>query len=194
MVQSVCVYWGSNPGFDPAFREAAVSLATEIARRGMRLVYGGSHLGMMGALADAMLTAGGEVTGVMPRLLVEKEAAHLGLSDLRTVDSMHERKMLMADLAEGFISLPGGYGTLDETFEIATWAQLGLHAKPVVLWNLNGFYDALFAFLNGIVRAGLLRPQHRALIWEARSLEEVFARLAEPVEPGGGKWLPVDLR
>ena len=194
MVESICVYCGSNPGFDPAFRAAAVSLGTETGHRGLRLVYGGSHLGMMGVLADAVLAAGGPVTGVMPALLVEKEAAHRGLSELRIVDSMHERKMQMADLADGFVSLPGGYGTLDETFEIATWAQLGLHAKPLVLWNVNGFYDPLFAFLDGIVHAGLLRPQHRALVREARTLDEVFARLAEPVESGGGKWLPGDLR
>jgi len=194
MLESVCVYCGSNPGFDPAFREAALALGGEIGRRGLRLVYGGSHLGMMGVVADAVLAAGGAVTGVVPRLLVEKEAAYTALADLRLVDSMHERKMLMADLAGGFVSLPGGYGTLDETFEIATWAQLGLHAKPVVLWNVNGFYDKLFAFLDGIVDAGLLRPQHRALVREARTLDEVFERLAEPVELGGGKWMPGDLR
>lgn len=194
MGQSICVYCGSNPGFDPAFREAALALGAEIGRRGMRLVYGGSHLGLMGVVADAVLAHGGEVTGVVPRLLVEKEAAYLELKDLRMVDSMHERKALMADLADGFVGLPGGYGTLDETFEIATWAQLGIHAKPLVLWNVNGFYDALFTFLDGIVTAGLLRPQHRALLREARSMEEVFARLAEPVEMGGGKWMPGDLR
>lgn len=194
MAASVCVYCGSNPGFDPAFREAAIALGTEMGRRGMRLVYGGSHLGLMGMLADAVLGAGGKVTGVIPRLLVEKEAAYLSLDDLHFVESMHERKMRMADLAEGFISLPGGFGTLDETFEIATWAQLGLHAKPLVLWNVNGFYDGLFTFLDGIVKAGLLRPQHRALVREARTLPEVFARLAEPVEVGGGKWMPGDLR
>jgi len=194
MSASICVYCGSNPGFDPAFREAAHALGTEIGRRGMRLVYGGSHFGMMGILADAVLNAGGQVTGVMPKLLVEKEAAHLGLTDLRLVESMHERKMLMADLADGFVSLPGGYGTLDETFEIATWSQLGLHAKPVVLWNVSGFYDPLFTFLDSIVAAGLLRQQHRALIRSAGTLAEVFLRLAEPVEPGGGKWLPGDLR
>lgn len=190
----ICVYCGSNPGFDPAFREAAIALGTEIGRRGDRLVYGGSHLGMMGMLADAVLESGGAVTGVIPRLLVEKEAAYLALPDLHLVDSMHERKAKMSDLADGFVSLPGGFGTLDETFEIATWAQLGLHTKPLVLWNVKGFYDALFAFLDGIVTAGLLRPQHRALLREARSLDEVFSRLAEPVEPGGGKWLPGDLR
>jgi uncharacterized protein (TIGR00730 family) len=194
MAASVCVYCGSNPGFDPAFREAAVALGAEMGRRGMRLVYGGSHLGLMGMLADAVLAGGGKVTGVIPRLLVEKEAAYLALDDLHFVESMHERKMKMADLAEGFVSLPGGFGTLDETFEIATWAQLGLHAKPLVLWNVRGFYDGLFAFLDGIVKAGLLRPQHRALVREARTLDEVFARLEEPVEPGGGKWMPGDLR
>lgn len=165
-----------------------------MGNRGLRLVYGGSHLGMMGALADAVLAAGGRVTGVVPRLLIEKEAAYLALEDLHIVDSMHERKMRMADLAGGFVSLPGGFGTLDETFEIATWAQLGIHAKPVVLWNVNGFYDNLFAFLDQIVTAGLLRPQHRQLVREARTLEEVFQRLAEPVEAGGGKWMPGDLR
>lgn len=194
MAASVCVYCGSNPGFDPAFRDAAVALGGEIGRRGMRLVYGGSHLGLMGMLADAVLGAGGKVTGVIPRLLVEKEAAYLSLADLHFVESMHERKMRMADLAEGFVALPGGFGTLDETFEIATWAQLGMHAKPLVLWNVSGFYDGLFAFLDGIVKAGLLRPQHRALVREARTLAEVFERLEEPVEIGGGKWLPGDLR
>lgn len=171
-----------------------MALGTEMGRRGDRLVYGGSHLGMMGMLADAVLAAGGAVTGVIPRLLVEKEAAYLALKDLHLVDSMHERKAKMADLADGFVSLPGGFGTLDETFEIATWAQLGLHAKPLMLWNVNGFYDALLTFLDGIVKAGLLRPQHRALVREARSLDEVFTRLAEPVEPAGGKWMPGDLR
>ena len=194
MVESICVYCGSNPGFDPAFRAAAVALGTEIGRTGRRLVFGGSHLGMMGALADAVLAAGGKVTGVVPRLLVEKEAAYLELQDLHMVDSMHERKMRMADLADSFVSLPGGYGTLDETFEIATWAQLSLHAKPIVLWNVNGFYDALFMFLNHVVSSGLLRPQHRALIRQAHTLEDVFLRLEEPVELGGGKWLPGDLR
>ena len=150
---NICVYCGSNPGFDPAFRDAAMALGTEMGRRGDRLVYGGSHLGMMGMLADAVLAAGGGVTGVIPQLLVEKEAAYLALKDLHLVDSMHERKAKMADLADGFVSLPGGFGTLDETFEIATWAQLGLHAKPLVLWNVNGFYDALLTFLDGIVKA-----------------------------------------
>lgn len=194
MLESVCVYCGSNPGFDPLFLETAAALGTELGRRGIRLVFGGSHLGMMGAVADAVLAAGGTVTGVVPRLLVEKEAAYMALADLRLVDSMHERKMMMADLAGGFIALPGGYGTLDETFEMLTWAQLGLHAKPVVLCNVNGFYDKLFAFLDDIVAAGLLRPQHRALVREARTMDEVFERLAEPVELGGGKWMPGDLR
>lgn len=194
MVASVCVYCGSNPGFLPAFAEAAAELGQALGERRIRLVYGGSHLGLMGKLANAVLGAGGQVTGVIPRLLVEKEAAHLALSDLQFVESMHERKQRMADLAEGFVALPGGYGTLDEMFEIATWAQLGLHAKPLVLWNVDGFYDNLLAFLDDVVRAGLLRPQHRLLVREARRLEEVFTRLEEPAVVGAGKWYPGDLR
>jgi uncharacterized protein (TIGR00730 family) len=193
-MRSICVYCGSNPGFNPAFSAAAEALGAEIGRRRLRLIYGGSHLGMMGVLADSVLAAGGQVTGVMPRLLIEKEAAHNGLTDLRSVETMHERKMLMADLAGAFVVLPGGYGTLDETFEIATWAQLSLHAKPIVLWNVDGFYGPLFQFLDQMVAAGLLRPQHRAIIRAAGTLEEVFAALARPVEPVGGKWLPGDLR
>jgi uncharacterized protein (TIGR00730 family) len=191
---SICVYCGSNPGFNPSFCAAAEALGAEIGRRHLRLIYGGSHLGMMGVLADAVLAGGGQVTGVMPRLLVEKEAAHKGLTDLRIVENMHERKMLMADLATAFVSLPGGFGTLDETFEIATWSQLSLHAKPIVLWNVDGFYDLLLAFLDHIVAAGLLRPQHRALIRGAATLDELFVELARPVEAGGGKWIPGDLR
>jgi len=191
---SVCVYCGSNPGHDPAIRESAVALGAEMGRRGHRLIYGGSHLGMMGALADAVLEAGGEVTGIVPRLLVEKEAAYTELSDLRVVDSMHERKALMADLAGGFVALPGGFGTLDELFEIVTWTQLRISTKPVVVWNVGGFYDKLFAFLDGVVEAGLLKPQHRELLREARSLDEVFDALNTPVDVSGDKWLARDIR
>lgn len=194
MVDSICVYCGSNPGFDPAFRAAAASLGAAIGMRGIRLVYGGSHCGIMGVLADAVMAAGGPVTGVIPRLLVEKEAAHTGLTDMHFVGSMHERKMKMADLAAGFVVLPGGYGTLDEMFEIVAWSQLGIHAKPIVIWNVNGFYDALFQFLDGVVSAGLLRPHHRALLRTAATLEEVFDQLAQPVTAGGGKWMPGDIR
>lgn len=191
---SLCVYCGSNPGNEPAIRQSAVALGAEMARRGHRLIYGGSHLGMMGALADAVLAGGGEVTGIVPRLLVEKEAAYKELNDLRVVESMHERKALMADLAGGFIALPGGFGTLDELFEIVTWTQLRISTKPVVVWNVGGFYDKLFAFLDGVVEAGLLKPQHRALLREAGSLEQVFDLLARPVDAGGGKWTERDIR
>lgn len=194
MGMSLCVYCGSNPGTDPAIRESAIALGAEMGRRGHRLVYGGSHLGMMGALADAVLAEGGEVTGIVPRLLVEKEAAYKELKDLRVVESMHERKALMADLADGFIALPGGFGTLDELFEIVTWTQLRISTKPVVVWNLGGFYDKLFAFLDGVVEAGLLKPHHRTLLREARSLEDVFRLLAQPVDAGGGKWTERDIR
>lgn len=191
---SLCVYCGSNPGYDPAIRESAVALGAAMGKRGHRLIYGGSHLGMMGALADAVLGSGGEVTGVVPRLLVEKEAAYMELKDLRIVESMHERKALMADLAGGFVALPGGFGTLDELFEIVTWTQLSISTKPVVVWNVGGFYDKLFAFLDGVVEAGLLKAQHRGLLREAKTLDEVFNALAEPVNVTGAKWLDRDIR
>jgi len=191
---SLGVYCGSNPGNDPAIRESAVALGAEMGRLGHRLIYGGSHLGMMGALADAVLAEGGEVTGVVPRLLVEKEAAYMELEDLRVVESMHERKALMADLADGFVALPGGFGTLDELFEIVTWTQLRISTKPVVVWNVGGFYDRLFAFLDGVMGTGLLKPQHRALLREAASLDQVFEALARPVETDGDKWTGRDIR
>lgn len=165
-----------------------------MGKRGIRLVYGGSHLGMMGAVADAVLAAGGDVTGVVPRLLVEKEAAYTSLADLRIVASMHERKALMVDLADGFVALPGAYGTLDELFECVTWCQLRIHCKPIVIWNVNRFYDSLFQFLDGAVDAGLLRPQHRAMLRCATGIDEVFHLLAQPVSEGAEKWLPGTLR
>lgn len=195
MALSICVFCGSNPGLDPAFLQSAVALGTEIGRRGHRLVYGGSHLGMMGAVTDAVLAAGGSVTGVVPQLLVEKEAAYTELADLRVVGSMHERKALMVDESDAFVILPGAYGTLDEMFECVTWAQLRIHAKPIVVWNVNGFYDALFSFLDSVVEKGLLRSQHRALLRSAASLDEVFTLVAEPVSAGAtDKWMPGVLR
>ena len=195
MVESICVFCGSNPGRDPAFQQAAADLGAEMGRRGIRLVYGGSHLGMMGTVANAVLAAGGAVTGVVPRLLVEKEAAFTDLADLRVVATMHERKALMVDLAEGFVALPGGYGTLDELFECVTWAQLRIHVRPIVLWSVNGFFDPLFAYLDSVVEAGLLRPAHRALLRRAGSLDAVFELLHQPVADAGvEKWMPGTLR
>jgi uncharacterized protein (TIGR00730 family) len=160
----ICVFCGSNPGSGPAYVEAARSLGRTLAQTGRSLVYGGAKVGMMGALADAVLEAGGEAVGVMPEGLLRREIAHTGLTALHKVESMHQRKALMADLSDGFIALPGGYGTLDEFCEILTWAQLGLHGKPCGLLNVRGYFDSLLAFLDHGVREELLRPAHRGLI------------------------------
>jgi hypothetical protein len=158
------VYCGSNPGGRPGYRDAAAALGRLVAGRGIGLVYGGGNVGLMGVVAEAALGAGGEVIGVIPRAFVEKEVAHFGVSDLRIVGSMHERKALMADLSDAFVALPGGLGTLEELFETWTWAQLGLHAKPCGLLNVAGFFDPLVAFLDHAVRERFLKPPHRSLL------------------------------
>jgi uncharacterized protein (TIGR00730 family) len=147
-MKSICVYCGSNFGERVSYLEAAQDLGAEMAERGITLVYGGGNVGLMGTVADSVLAAGGKAIGVIPQALVDKEVAHTGLSDLRVVGSMHERKSLMADLADGFIALPGGLGTLEEFCEVATWTQLGLHKKACGLLNIGGFYDGLLSFLN----------------------------------------------
>ena len=150
-MKRVCVFSGSSPGADIAYRAAAIDLGHGLVDRGIELVYGGAHVGLMGVLADAALEGGGRVTGVIPQSLVEREIAHPGLSDLRIVDSMHERKALMAELADAFVALPGGIGTLEELFEVYTWNQLGLHAKPLGLFNVRGYFDGLVRFLDHAV-------------------------------------------
>ena len=147
-MKSVCVFCGSQPGDDPAYEGAAWALGETLAAMGIELVYGGGHVGLMGAIADAALAAGGEVTGVMPRALVDREIAHTGLSRLHVVGSMHERKAMMSELSEGFVALPGGSGTLEEFFEVLTWAQLGEHGKPCGLLNVAGYYDPLLAVFD----------------------------------------------
>jgi uncharacterized protein (TIGR00730 family) len=188
----ICVYAGSNPGIDPAYRAAADHLGGVLAARGITLVYGGGRTGLMGALADGCRVAGGEVIGVIPGFLEEKEVAHHDIADLRVVRSMHERKTLMAELSDGFIALPGGIGTLEELFEIWTWSQLGQHGKPCGLLNVAGFYDRLVAFLDGVVGEGFLSGAHRRTLLvdtQAGALLDAFASY-EP--PGGGKWLELD--
>jgi uncharacterized protein (TIGR00730 family) len=160
----LCVFCGSTPGANPAFREAARALATELLARRVGLVYGGGATGLMGALADAMLAGGGEVVGVIPRGLMTAELAHAGLSRLHVVDSMHERKALMTRLADGFVALPGGLGTLEETLEVLTWAQLGIHRKPVGLVNVAGYWDDLLRLLGHAVREGFVRPEYAGLL------------------------------
>jgi uncharacterized protein (TIGR00730 family) len=182
-MQRLCVFCGSSAGADPRFREAAEQLGRLLARRAVGLVYGGGRVGLMGILADAVLSHGGEVIGVIPKALARKEVAHLGLSELRVVDSMHSRKALMADLADGFIALPGGLGTLDELCEILTWAQLGLHRKPTGILNPAGYFDLFLAFLDRAVSERLVRPEHRALVLVASDPEALLDRM--------GDWKPV---
>ena len=160
---SVCVYCASSMGVDPLYREAAEALARELVSRNLRLVYGGASVGLMGVVARTVLNHGGHVTGVIPRLLVDREIAQSDLSQTHVVDSMHERKELMHNLADGFIAMPGGFGTLEEIFEALTWGQLKLHAKPCGFLNVAGFYDSLFQFLDNAVHAGLLRGTYRDL-------------------------------
>lgn len=160
-MKSVCVYCGSSFGNDPAYAEATKALATTLAERGLRVVYGGASVGLMGLVADTALAAGGEVVGVIPQVLVDKEVAHPGLTELHTVGSMHERKALMAELSDAFVALPGGIGTLEELIEVYTWSYLGIHDKPFGLINTNGYYDGLAAFLDHSVGEGFLRPAQR---------------------------------
>jgi hypothetical protein len=188
-VEAVCVFCGSSSGADPVYREAASHLGAEIARRGLELVYGAGDVGLMGVLADAALEAGGRVFGVIPQALVEREVAHRGLSELRVVGTMHERKALMADRAGAFVALPGGFGTLDELFEILTWAQLGIHRKPVGLLNVNGFFDPLLAWMDRCVAEGFLRPQHRQLLLVGREPGRLLdAVLTAPPAAETTKW------
>jgi len=160
----VCVFCASAAGNSPAYLEAADELGRLLATRGYGLVYGGATVGAMGAGADGALAAGGEVVGVIPDVIKEREIEHRGLTELHVVRTMHERKALLASKADAFVALPGGYGTLDEFIEIVTWAQLRIHAKPCVLINLGGFYDGLLTFLDQVVSAGLIQPEGRALI------------------------------
>ena len=163
-VERICVFCGASPGGRPAYREATAQLARLLAAEGIGVVYGGGGVGLMGALADAVIAEGGELTGVIPRSLVDREIAHRDVMDMRVVGSMHERKALMADLADAFIALPGGIGTLEELFEVYTWAQLGLHQKPCALLNVEGYYDGIEDFLSHAVAERFLREETRALL------------------------------
>jgi uncharacterized protein (TIGR00730 family) len=185
----ICVYAGSNPGADPAYAEAAAELARLLAGRGIGIVYGGAHVGLMGILADTALQAGGEVIGVMPRALIDREIGHTGLTELHVVASMHERKALMAELSDGFVALPGGAGTLEELIEVYTWSQLGMHDKPMGVLNVNGYYDGLAALLDHAVQEGFLRAEHRAAM-HAEPTPEALLDAFDGWRPTAlGKWL-----
>jgi uncharacterized protein (TIGR00730 family) len=198
-MRSVCVFCGSNPGRRPEYLASAAAVGRDLANRGIRVVYGGAQVGTMGALADAVLAGGGEITGVIPEHLVSAEVAHPRLRDLRVVGSMHERKALMAGLSDAFIALPGGLGTLEEFAEVVTWAQLGLHSKPTGLLNLLGYYDDLLRFLDHATAERFLRPDHREMIIAQPDTGELLAEMARAAArtatdggvPGRGqrKWI-----
>ncbi|MGH7514199.1 MAG: TIGR00730 family Rossman fold protein [Gemmatimonadales bacterium] len=188
-MRRVCVFCGSSSGRDPAYRRLAEALGRTLAGRGLGVVYGGGRVGLMGALADAALGAGGEVIGVIPQALMDREIGHRGLSELRIVGSMHERKALMAELADGFVALPGGIGTLEELFEVWTWAQLGLHRKPCGLLDADGFFRPLVEFLDHLVRSGFVQSAHRGMLHTAESPEALLAAFAAYQAPLVAKWV-----
>jgi uncharacterized protein (TIGR00730 family) len=187
-MKRLCVYCGSNKGNKPVYADAAKQLASALLERKTELVYGGSSSGIMGILADNMLAGGGTVTGVIPRALVDKEIAHNGLSNLHVVETMHERKAMMVQLSDGFIAMPGGLGTLEEILEVLTWGQLQFHSKPCGLLNVNGYFDDLLRYLDGVTSSGFLRPQHRAMLLVADKPTGLLHQFASYVSPTGGKW------
>jgi uncharacterized protein (TIGR00730 family) len=188
-MRSVCVFCGSSLGTRPEYRAAARQLGAVLAARRVRLVYGGARVGLMREVADAAIGAGGEVTGVIPEALRAREVAHTGLSDLRIVGSMHERKALMADLADGFLAIPGGAGTLEEFFEVWTWAQLGIHHKPCGLLNVAGYFDGLLTFLDQAVGEQFLRREHRAMVLVDDDPERLLDRYEVYRAPDVPKWI-----
>jgi uncharacterized protein (TIGR00730 family) len=188
----VCVYAGSSHGADPVYREAAAELAHTLVERSIGIVYGGGNVGLMGVVADTALAAGGEVIGVIPRSLLDREVAHGGLTEQRVVSSMHERKATMADLSDAFVALPGGIGTVEELVEVYTWTQLGLHAKPCALLNAGGYYDHLVRFLDHAVSERFLRQEHRDLLVVAERPGDLVERLERFEAPLLTKWIDRD--
>jgi uncharacterized protein (TIGR00730 family) len=188
-VKRICVFSGSSPGGDVAYRAAATDLGHRLAERGIELVYGGAQVGLMGTVADAALEGGGHVIGVIPQSLVDREIAHPAIGDLRVVESMHERKALMADLSDAFVALPGGVGTLEELFEVYTWNQLGLHAKPLGLFNVRGYYDGLARFLDHAVEERFVTRESRAMLLVSEHLDELIDGLDGWQAPRQPKWI-----
>ncbi len=188
-MKRICVYCGSNPGKSAEFPESARTLAGELVQRDIGLVYGGASIGIMGEIADTVLARGGEVIGVIPQALVDKEVSHAGLTELRIVNSMHERKEIMADLAQGFIALPGGLGTIEEIFEVLTWAQLGFHQKPCALLNVKGYYNQLTQFLDHAVAQGFVTETHRKMLLVEEDPQSLLEVMASYNAPAVDKWI-----
>ena len=182
-MKRICVFTGSSTGSRAEYLAAARAMGDALVRRQIGLVYGGARIGLMGALADAVLAARGHVTGVIPKALVAREVAHAGLTDLRIVASMHERKALMTDLADGFIALPGGWGTMEEFFEVLTWGQLGLHRKPCGLLNVGGFFDGLLSFIDHSIDEGFVRREHRPMVLVSESPDALLDRFGHYAPP-----------
>jgi uncharacterized protein (TIGR00730 family) len=193
-VASICVFCGANPGNDPGVGGAATALGRSIAAAGHRLVYGGGRVGLMGTIAGAALEAGGEVLGFIPKALADREVAHTGLTELVVTETMHTRKQAMCDASDGVITLPGGYGTLDEVMEILTWNQIGTIAKPVAFLDVNGYFDSLFRFFDECVDAGLIMPAHRVIAQRASSVDEALAIATSPAPASPSKWTDPSVR
>lgn len=191
-LRRICVFCGSNPGARQEYGEAARALGEALVARGLGLVYGGAGVGIMGVIADAVMSRGGEAIGVIPEALVSRELAHPRLSELHVVATMHERKARMVDLADGFIALPGGFGTLDETFEVLTWAQLGMHTKPCGLLDVAGYFADLFRFLDHTVAEQFVRPEHRELVLLERDPAALLDAMAAYTPPALPKWIERD--
>lgn len=187
-MKRVCVFCGSSPGSRPAYREAAVQLAAALAERDIELVYGGARVGLMGEIADAVRERGGRVIGVIPSSMVRREIAHTDIDDLRVVETMHERKAMMTELSDGFVALPGAYGTVDELAEALTWSQLGIHANPIGLLDIEGYFEHLLAFFDHAVEEGFLRPVHRELLLVDRDPGALLGRMAAGRPVSGDKW------
>ncbi len=188
-MKRICVFCGSNGGADPIFLETAGKVGEFLARENIELVYGGGRVGLMGKIADTVLQNGGRVIGAIPEALAIKEVAHQGLTEIHVVDSMHERKALMAELSDGFIALPGGFGTFEELCEIITWAQLGIHQKPCALLNVGGFYDHLMAQIDLSVKQNFIRDEHRKLVLMDSDIESLFEKMKNYEPPFIEKWI-----
>ncbi len=188
-MRRICVYCGSNPGRNPRYREAAAELGHALAGRGLGLVYGGASVGVMGAIADSVLACGGEAIGIIPESLAVKEVAHDGLSQQHVVKSMHERKALMAEMSDGFVALPGGWGTIEEIFEILTWAQLGFHDKPCGLLNVDGYFDGLFRFLEHAIAEQFVKPVYRQMLIMETDAGRLLQRFESYEAPKVRKWI-----
>lgn len=182
-INAICLYCGSSNFVEDSYKEAAAEAGKLLAAAGIRLIYGGGHVGLMGVAADAALAGGGEVVGIIPEHIQVREVRHSHLTELHVVDSMHTRKNMMFEMADAFIILPGGLGTLDETFEILTWRQLGLHDKPVIIVNVNGFWDPMLALIDGIIDKGFARPENRGLFVVVNTVREILGVLALEPEP-----------